>query len=101
GALTGSPNYALSFIGFYLTAAAARVTLVAGADAKVYGDLDPALAYSASGFKLSDTAASVLSGDLIRAAGEDVGVYAITAGTLAAMARASRRDTGHVRRVTP
>jgi hypothetical protein len=55
---------------------------------KVYGDSDPALSYSVTtaDLQFSDTAASVLSGALTRAAGQTVAgsPYAITKGTLAA-----------------
>src|SRR5260370_29630981 len=53
---------------------------------KVVGPADPALTYTATGFQLSDTAATVLIGALTRAPGESVNTspgYAITQGTLA------------------
>ena len=53
---------------------------------KCCGQADPALTYMASGFQFSDTAATVLSGGLTRAAGEHVAgnPYTISQGTLAA-----------------
>jgi hypothetical protein len=59
-----------------LTVAAAHVT-------KVYGTVDPPLTFSATGFVLGDTEA-VLTGALTRVAGDTVGNYAISQGTLAA-----------------
>jgi hypothetical protein len=59
-----------------LTVAAAHVT-------RVYGTVDPPLTFSATGFVLGDTEA-VLTGALTRVAGDTVGNYAISQGTLAA-----------------
>ncbi len=59
-----------------LTVAAAHVT-------KVYGTVDPSLTFSATGFVPGDTEA-VLTGALTRAAGDTVGNYPISQGTLAA-----------------
>ena len=50
---------------------------------KAYGALDPSLTFSAIGFVLGDTEA-VLTGALTRAAGDTVGKYPISQGTLAA-----------------
>ena len=66
--------------------APATLTVTADGQTKVYGDSDPALTYSASGFQYADNAGSVLSGSLSRAAGETVASYAIGQGTLAANA---------------
>jgi uncharacterized protein YjhX (UPF0386 family) len=86
GSLAANTNYTISYTGANLTITAAPLTVTADVQTKVYGDADPALTYAASGFKFSDTAASVLSGALTRAAGESVagGPYAITQGSLAA-----------------
>ena len=58
------------------------ITVTADAQTKVYGESDPALTYQITVGSLvgSDT----LTGALTRDAGEDVGTYAITQGTLAA-----------------
>ena len=61
----------------------ATLSVAATTGSKVYGTTDPALAYTASGFADGETAA-VLSGSLSRAAGENVGSYAIGIGTLSA-----------------
>ncbi len=50
---------------------------------KVYGDSDPGLAYTVTGFVGDDTA-SVIKGALGRTAGENVGEYEILPGTLSA-----------------
>ncbi|MEI0882864.1 MBG domain-containing protein, partial [Pseudomonas aeruginosa] len=47
-----------------------------------YGDADPSLTYQVSGLKNGDTAGSILTGGLNRAAGENVGVYGINQGGL-------------------
>ena len=62
--------------------------MVAAAAGKIYGEADPALGFAATGFRFSDTAASVLTGALARAPGETVagGPYAIGLGTLVANA---------------
>ncbi len=52
----------------------------------MYGAADPALTYTTGAFQFGDTAGSVLSGVLSRAAGENVGNYAIDQNTLAANA---------------
>ena len=66
---------------------------------KTYGAADPALTYTAGGLQFSDTAASVLTGTLTRAAGESVAgsPYAITQGTLAANGNYSLSFTGSTR----
>jgi hypothetical protein len=56
------------------------LTVTAEAKSKTYGDADPTLTYTASGLVGSDK----LTGALTRAAGNDVGTYAIQQGTLAA-----------------
>jgi len=50
---------------------------------KVYGSLDGVLSYTATGFKATDTA-TVFTGALVRQAGENVGTYLITQGSLQA-----------------
>ncbi len=63
--------------------AKAALTVTAAPVTKVYGALDPSLTFSAIGFVLGDTQA-VLTGTLTRAAGDTVGKYPISQGTLAA-----------------
>ena len=67
-----------------LTINPAMLTVTAQGQLKAYGDADQTLAYHASGFRGSDTEASVMSGSLVRDAGENVGDYRIRIGSLAA-----------------
>jgi filamentous hemagglutinin family protein len=100
GSLTLNSNYALSYAGssFGITPRAVTVTASSG-QAKVHGDADPALAYSL-------TAGSLLSGDgftgaLSRAAGENVGNYAIGQGTLTLGANYALNYVGSTFDITP
>ena len=86
GTLAADSDYTMSFISSTLTITPATLTIAAEPETKVYGSADPPLAYTASGFQFSDTEATVLTGQLARAAGETVSgsPYAIGQGTLAA-----------------
>lgn len=77
-------NYTITFVGADFTITRAPLSVSATALTREYGLADPALTFTASGFRLGDTAATALTGALVRAAGEDVGSYAIGQGTLAA-----------------
>jgi filamentous hemagglutinin family protein len=81
-----NPNYAISFTGATLTIDPALLRVVATPGSKIYGDPDPALGFTATGFRFADTAATVLTGQLSRTPGELVAgsPYAIELGTLAA-----------------
>lgn len=81
GSLALSGNYALTFKGADLTITPRPVTVTAGALTKVYGDADPALIYQITGGSLAFN--DVFTGSLTRDAGENVGSYPITQGTLA------------------
>ena len=72
-------NYTIAFTGNYLTIAPKAITVVADAKTKTYGEADPALTYTVNGLEAGDA----LEGALARAAGENVGAYAINQGTLA------------------
>ncbi|WP_258152887.1 MULTISPECIES: MBG domain-containing protein [unclassified Pseudomonas] len=76
-------NYDLSYQGNNLTITKALLNVIADAKTKVYGDADPSLTYQVSGLKNGDSAGSILTGGLNRAAGENVGVYGINQGDLA------------------
>ncbi|WP_243212234.1 MBG domain-containing protein, partial [Pseudomonas aeruginosa] len=78
-----SGNYDLAYQGSNLTITKALLNVIADAKTKVYGDADPSLTYQVSGLKNGDTAGSILTGGLNRAAGENVGVYGINQGDLA------------------
>src|SRR5215216_4835353 len=75
-------NYNITNNGANFTITARGLTVTADPKSKVYGGSDPTLTYSHSALYNGDTD-SVFSGSLTRAAGENVGTYAITQGTLA------------------
>ncbi|EJB8383698.1 filamentous hemagglutinin N-terminal domain-containing protein [Pseudomonas aeruginosa] len=77
-----SANYDLSYQGNNLTITKALLNVIADAKTKVYGDADPSLTYQVSGLKNGDSAGSILTGGLNRAAGENVGGYGINQGGL-------------------
>ena len=79
GTLSAGSNYTITFVSadFSITAKPITVTADSG-QSKVFGAADPVFTYVAS-----DPGAS-FTGALSRAAGEDVGTYAITQGTLSA-----------------
>ncbi|SHE61227.1 PKD domain-containing protein, partial [Leeuwenhoekiella marinoflava] len=64
-----------------------EITAAAGQN-KIYGDADPVFTFTATGFEGGDDE-SILTGDLDRVTGEDVGFYAIQQGTLDAGANYS------------
>ena len=70
-------NYDVVYVPGTLTITKATVTVTAGDKTKVYGDADPELTATVTGLKNGDEA-SVITYTLSRAAGEDVGTYAIT-----------------------
>jgi hypothetical protein len=71
-------NYNLNFTSADITITKADVTVTANAVSKTYGDSDPDLTYGTSGLVSGDT----LSGALSRNAGENVGTYAISQGSV-------------------
>ena len=83
GTLSAGDNYTVSFTGAKLTITKATLTVIAEAKSKTYGEADPALTYQVSGLVNGDTK-SVVTGELTRVAGENVGTYAINQGTLSA-----------------
>ena len=93
--LAANSNYSLgSFTGSTFTITARPITVtVDAAQTKVYGNIDPTLTFTVGGSGLAnnpgisivDSNATVFTGTIIRAAGENVGsTYAITQNTLAA-----------------
>lgn len=82
GSLSAGSNYTINFTSDTFTIAAKVLDVTADAgQSKVFGTADPVLTYQVSGFENGDDA-SILSGALARAAGENVGTYAINLGTL-------------------
>ena len=84
GTLAAGINYTISFNSndFEITPKTLVVTANSG-QSKIYGQTDPAFAYTAAGFEFSDDK-TVFTGALSRDAGENVDNYPITIGTLAA-----------------
>lgn len=71
-------------VTFTLTVTKAMLTVTADSGfSKQFGQVDPVFTYVVSGLQYTDTA-SVVSGLLSREAGEELGIYAITKGTLVA-----------------
>ncbi len=96
-------NYALTAT---TSTAAAQITpaslaITADAQGKVYGTAEPALTYTTGAFQFGDTAASVLSGALSRAVGENVGSYVISQNSLASNANYTVAYTGNNLSITP
>lgn len=83
-----------SFAAGTLTISPRPLDVLALAAWKTYGQSDPALAYALSGLVNGDSAASVLSGSLSRAAGENAGIYAIGQGSLASSTNYAIQFTG-------
>jgi hypothetical protein len=81
GTLALDGNYELSFVEGDFEITPRAVTVTADDNTKVYGDSDPSLTYQISSGSLSFS--DSFSGAITRDAGEDVGNYAITQGTLA------------------
>lgn len=71
-------NYDFTFINGTLTISQLPLTITANPASKVYGAADPVFTYTASDPSVP------LTGALSRESGEDVGIYAITIGTLSA-----------------
>ncbi|WP_460389950.1 MBG domain-containing protein, partial [Algoriphagus aestuariicola] len=81
GTYTYGSNYDLSFLEGNLEITVREIEVTADDQAKVYGEADPALTYQITSGSLAFSDA--FTGALGRDAGEDVGNYAITQGTLA------------------
>lgn len=66
----------------------AELTIKANSIIKTYGEADPKLSYYLQSgiLKFNDTLGSILDGEILREAGESVGEYEITQGTLSASA---------------
>ena len=94
GTLAASSNYKLDFTGANLTINQATLTVTADAVSKTYGEADPTLTYQVSGLVNGDTEAGVLTGELSRAEGNNVGTYAISQGTLVASSNYKLDFTG-------
>ena len=79
-------NYTISYTGAKLNITALSVSVTADSQAKVYGEVDPALTFvsvPAVSSVLANGEKIIFTGSLTRAIGEDVGAYAINQNTLA------------------
>ncbi|MBZ4037609.1 T9SS type A sorting domain-containing protein [Flavobacterium sp. 17A] len=81
GTISAGNNYIINYTSDKLTITAKTLTVIANAQTKVYNTADPVFTYTATGFTNSDTNA-VITGQLSREAGENVGKYNIILGTL-------------------
>jgi hypothetical protein len=80
GNLVSAGDFDVFIVKFSPTA---NLTIIANAQSKVYGSADPQLTWQASGFANGDNA-SIITGSLVRAIGENTGTYAIGQGSLSA-----------------
>ncbi|MEE2922998.1 MAG: MBG domain-containing protein, partial [Pseudomonadota bacterium] len=100
-----SGNYDITYLDGALDVARRAITILADAQTKIYGEVDPDLTYTIGGSGLAegDTEAGVLSGALARTAGETVngGPYAIGQGSLGANANYTLTYVGNDLTITP
>ncbi|MGI9215283.1 MAG: MBG domain-containing protein, partial [Gammaproteobacteria bacterium] len=80
GTLSAGNNYEISYAGANLTIDPKALTITVNSQGKTYGDAEPDLTYAHSALVNGDS----ISGTLARAAGNNVGTYAINQGTLSA-----------------
>ncbi|MDX1901184.1 MAG: hypothetical protein SFW66_04150 [Gammaproteobacteria bacterium] len=87
----GGNNYSLTVNTGILNINSTNLTVTAQNKSKIFNQPDPAFTYTTTGLvnaivdgiPINDSASSVLTGSLSRVAGESIGQYAITQGTLA------------------
>ncbi len=95
----GGNNYAVTFVTDTTGEITAKdITVTADALSKTYGDSDPTLSYGVTGTLLGGDS---FSGSLSRDAGDDVGDYAITQGTLALPSNYNLIFVGSTFTITP
>ncbi|UQD56219.1 MBG domain-containing protein [Flavobacterium sp. K5-23] len=82
GTVSAGANYTMTFVPSNLSITARAITITADAKSKVYGGVDPALTYQLTAGAL--VSGDSFSGSLSRSAGENVGNYAISVGTVSA-----------------
>ncbi|MEJ5995584.1 MBG domain-containing protein, partial [Pedobacter sp. Du54] len=80
GTLALNPNYTLNYTGADLSIGKKTITVTATANTKIFGDVDPVLAYT---FSPALVTSDSFTGSLTRAVGENIGSYTITQGSLA------------------
>src|SRR6185436_19570411 len=94
-------TYSTQTMTMSITVDRAPLSVVANHQTAIYGSPEPGLSFVATGFQNGDTEATALSGGLSRAAGSNVGSYAIGIGTLAATDNYSLAFTGSALDITP
>jgi hypothetical protein len=99
GTLAASANYALTYAGANLAVAPRPIAVTADAQSKIADTLDPGLTYRIASGSLAG--GDTLSGWLLRAPGETVGVFAINQGTLAATPNYALTFAGANLTITP
>jgi hypothetical protein len=97
GEVSAGGNYTINFVPANLTITAKTLTITAEAKTKIYDSADPALTYTESGLKLGDS----ITGNLVRAAGENVGTFAISRGAVSAGSNYTISFTGADLTITP
>jgi hypothetical protein len=93
------PNYTFTYTPGTLTIDRASLLVTANAQKKEYGTPDPTFTYTASGFLNGDDP-GIFTGSLSRAAGENVGTYPITEGSLSAGSNYTIVYTGNFLTIT-
>ena len=94
------PNYTITYGTGTLTINPSSLQVTANAQTKKYGTPDPTLTFTASGYLNGDDSAAIFTGSLSRAAGENVGTYSITQGTLSAGGNYTIHFTGNKLTIT-
>jgi hypothetical protein len=92
-------NYSFVYTPGTLTVNPATLLVTAKAQTKEYGAADPAFTYTASGFVNGDNA-DLFTGSLSRVAGENLGRYPITEGSLSAGGNYTISYTGNYLTIT-
>jgi RHS repeat-associated protein len=100
GSISAGANYSIVYTGADLTITSRSLTITADPKTKTYGDSDPALSYSFGTLVNGDTS-NVLSGELTRTAGENVGSYAIALGSISAGSNYTIDYTGNDLTISP
>jgi hypothetical protein len=80
GLITAGSNYTINFVPANLTITPKTLSVTADAKSKIYDSVDPTLTYTEIGLKSGDR----ITGLLDRAAGENVGTFAIEQGSVTA-----------------
>jgi hypothetical protein len=97
GTLVAGSNYSLQYVPANLTINPAPLSVTANANTKVYGNTDPSLTYVVTGainkvvdgVVINDSTSALVSGNLVRVIGENVGQYTINQGTVANISASS------------